>query len=190
MSVGFWIMWRCTPALLFKFRCRQAHCRVLRVVVVHQKMSKCKSLLPRANLLHSLSNLTKVQPEDLNLAGFTHVNFAFAFFDPTTFQISPMDDNSATLYHRFTALKDKYNGLQAYISVGGWSFTDPGPTRQAFSNMASTAENRQKFISGALSFMNTYGFDGVDLDWVSKISPLSCGTTPELTHNPGVSRCR
>ncbi|KAH9206557.1 hypothetical protein DL95DRAFT_375269 [Leptodontidium sp. 2 PMI_412] len=106
-----------------------------------------------------------VQPEDLNLAGFTHVNFAFAFFDPITFQISPMDDNSATLYHRFTALKDKYNGLQAYISVGGWSFTDPGPTRQAFSSMASTAENRQKFISGALSFMNTYGFDGVDLDW-------------------------
>ncbi|KAI0888397.1 glycosyl hydrolases family 18-domain-containing protein [Annulohypoxylon maeteangense] len=106
-----------------------------------------------------------VQPEDLNLAGFTHVNFAFAFFDPDTFQISPMDSNSATLYHRFTDLKQTYSGLQTWISVGGWSFTDPGPTRQAFSNMASSAANRQKFISGVLSFMNTYGFDGLDIDW-------------------------
>ncbi|KAK0100840.1 hypothetical protein ONS95_007287 [Cadophora gregata] len=106
-----------------------------------------------------------VPPEDLNLAGFTHVNFAFAFFDPATFQVAPMDSNSATLYHRFTALKDKYSGLQTWISIGGWSFTDPGPTRQSFSVMASTAGNRKKFIDGALSFMNTYGFDGVDLDW-------------------------
>ncbi|GAB7348914.1 hypothetical protein MBLNU459_g7603t2 [Dothideomycetes sp. NU459] len=106
-----------------------------------------------------------VSPEQLNLQGFTHVNFAFAFFDPSSFQITPMDSNSASLYQRFTALKNKYNGLQTWISVGGWSFTDPGPTRAAFSNMASSAGNRQKFISGLISFMNTYGFDGVDLDW-------------------------
>jgi GH18 family chitinase len=61
----------------------------------------------------------QVLPEDLNLSGFTHVNFAFAFFDPGTFQIAPMDSNSGTLLHRFTALKDKYNGLQTWISVGG-----------------------------------------------------------------------
>jgi len=81
-----------------------------------------------------------------------------------------MDTNSATLYHRFTALKDKYSGLQAFISIGGWSFTDPGPTRQAFSTMASSAANRQQFIRGVLSFMNTYSFDGVDLDWVGTYS--------------------
>ncbi|KAI1501196.1 hypothetical protein F5X99DRAFT_409340 [Biscogniauxia marginata] len=77
----------------------------------------------------------QVQPEDLNLAGYTHVNFAFDLFDPDTFQITPMDSNSATLYNRFTALKDNYSGLQTWISISGWSFTDPGPTRHAFSNM-------------------------------------------------------
>jgi chitinase len=61
----------------------------------------------------------QVQPEDLNLQGFTHVNFAFAFFDPNTFQITPMDSNSGKLLHRFTALKDKNKGLQTWISVGG-----------------------------------------------------------------------
>ncbi|MCJ1307824.1 hypothetical protein MMC25_001472 [Agyrium rufum] len=31
--------------------------------------------------------------------------------------------------------------------------------------MASSAENRQTFINGLIKFMNTYGFDGIDLDW-------------------------
>lgn len=101
-----------------------------------------------------------------------------------------MDSNSATLYNRFTALKENYSGLQTWISVGGWSFTDPGPTRQAFSNMASNAPNRQKFISGALSFMNTYGFDGLDIDWVSTISHRSITKTHHLTCHLGVSRLR
>ncbi|KAF1942210.1 hypothetical protein EJ02DRAFT_346150 [Clathrospora elynae] len=106
-----------------------------------------------------------VQPEDLNLNGYTHVNFAFAFFDPATFQIAPMDGNSGKLYSRFTGLKSTNRGLQTWISVGGWSFTDPGPTRSAFSDMSSNSGNRQKFIRGLISFMDNYGFDGVDLDW-------------------------
>ena len=76
-----------------------------------------------------------------------------------------MDSHSGTLLGRFTALKDTRSGLQTWISVGGWSFTDPGPTRSAFSDMTSLAGNRQKFISGLISFMDHYGFDGVDLDW-------------------------
>ena len=107
----------------------------------------------------------KVSPEDLNLDGFTHMNFAFSFFDPSSFEITPMDANGASLYSRFTALKSKKPSLQAWISVGGWSFTDPGPTQTAFSDMASTSDNRKKFISGLIKFMDTYGFDGVDLDW-------------------------
>ncbi|KAL8788604.1 MAG: hypothetical protein Q9195_007199 [Heterodermia aff. obscurata] len=76
-----------------------------------------------------------------------------------------MDANAASLYSRFTGLKSKSPGLQTWISVGGWSFTDPGPTRTAFSSLAGNAGNRRTFISGLMTFMNTYGFDGVDLDW-------------------------
>lgn len=107
----------------------------------------------------------KVAPEDLNLAGFTHINFAFAFFDGGSFQITSMDSNAGSLYSRFTGLKAKAQGLQTWISVGGWSFTDPGPTQQAFSSMSSSRSNRATFISGLMKFMSTYGFDGVDLDW-------------------------
>ncbi|KAI1734037.1 glycosyl hydrolases family 18-domain-containing protein [Xylaria scruposa] len=124
-----------------------------------------KTVLDLAVTSLSLPARALVLPEDLNLNGFTHVNFAFAFFDPTSFEIAPMDSNSASLYRRFTSLKESYSGLQTWISVGGWSFTDPGPTRQAFSDMASSSANRQKFISSIKSFMNTYGFDGLDIDW-------------------------
>ncbi|KAI1080829.1 glycoside hydrolase [Whalleya microplaca] len=116
----------------------------------------------------SWSNTRKCQaiaPEDLNLNGFTHINFAFAFFDPSTFKIAPMDGKSGGLYNRFTALKDTHSGLQTWISVGGWSFTDPGPTRVAFSDMSNSARNRGNFINGLKNFMDTYGFDGVDIDW-------------------------
>jgi GH18 family chitinase len=70
------------------------------------------------------------------LAGFTHLNFAFAFFHPTTFQVVAMDSNAASLLKDFTALKFKKPHLQTWISVGGWSFNDPG--------------NNPKFVSRTL----------------------------------------
>ncbi|KAF5502647.1 Chitotriosidase-1 [Colletotrichum aenigma] len=108
---------------------------------------------------------SKVSPEDLNLDGLTHINFAFVFFDPNTFQIVPMDKNAGSLLSRFTKLKEKKPGLEAWVSVGGWSFNDPGPYQKAFSDMASTPENRKIFIDGLLAFMDEYGFDGMDMDW-------------------------
>ncbi|KAE9377607.1 glycoside hydrolase family 18 protein [Stipitochalara longipes BDJ] len=106
-----------------------------------------------------------VSPEQLNLDGFTSINFAFASFDATSFEITPMDSNSASLYSRFTNLKNNKPGLQTFISVGGWSFTDPGPTQKAYTNMVSSAGNRATFIKNIMKFMSSYGFDGVDLDW-------------------------
>ena len=79
-----------------------------------------------------------------------------------------MDSNAASLYTRFTALKRKQPGLQTWLSVGGWSFNDATntpDTQHAFSNMVGSAANRQAFISSLRNFMQTYGFDGVDIDW-------------------------
>ncbi len=79
-----------------------------------------------------------------------------------------MDSNSGSLYEKFTGLKSKKTSLQTWISIGGWSFNDDTNTpntRTAFSDMAGSADGRQKFISSLQNFMQTYGFDGVDLDW-------------------------
>ncbi|GIK01365.1 hypothetical protein Aspvir_005399 [Aspergillus viridinutans] len=107
----------------------------------------------------------RVNPEDLDVGGYTHINFAFAFFDPVDYRIAPMGGHSEDLFARFTALKNGNPGLQTWISIGGWSFTDPGPTRTAFSEMVSSEGRRRKFIMEVMHFMRYYGFDGVDLDW-------------------------
>ncbi|KAJ4150989.1 hypothetical protein LMH87_011711 [Akanthomyces muscarius] len=63
----------------------------------------------------SWSNTRKCQsvsPEDLNLRGFTHINFAFVFFHPQTYEIVPMNKKAGDLFHRFTKLKEKKPGLQ------------------------------------------------------------------------------
>ncbi|KAI0419485.1 putative class V chitinase [Xylaria grammica] len=133
--------------------------------------SGSSALTRRIGYYQSWANTRKCDnrsPDDLDLTGVTHLNFAFAFFDPKTYQISPMDSNSASLYANFTALKSKKRSLQTWISIGGWSFNDDTNipnTRTAFSDMASSAEGRQKFIGSLQSFMQTYGFDGVDIDW-------------------------
>ncbi|TPX21792.1 hypothetical protein DIZ76_015755 [Coccidioides immitis] len=55
--------------------------------------------------------------------------------------------------------------LRVNIALGGWTFNDPGPTASTFSDLARSEENQKKCFKSLISFMATYDFDGVDLDW-------------------------
>ncbi|KAK0630523.1 glycoside hydrolase superfamily [Bombardia bombarda] len=104
-------------------------------------------------------------PEQIPLGVYTHLNYAFAFIDPVTFNVAPMDSFVASLYKDVTALKRRSPGLQVWISIGGWSFNDPGSTATTFSDLAASDEAQKAFFSSLISFMTSNGFDGVDLDW-------------------------
>ena len=39
------------------------------------------------------------------------------------------------------------------------------PTASTFSDLASSKDHQDAFAASLLSFMNEWGFDGVDLDW-------------------------
>lgn len=166
LSNQIWWMWSSTNTFLHGKHGVGTNDRLLRELV-RSVTSYAVILIAHAHRA-STRKCDRKTPEDLDLTGLTHLNFAFAFFDPTSFQISPMDSSSASLYSRFTALKQKSPSLQTWISIGGWSFNDDTNipnTRTAFSDMCSSAANRQTFISALTKFMVTYGFDGVDLDW-------------------------
>ncbi|KAF2429131.1 glycoside hydrolase, partial [Tothia fuscella] len=105
----------------------------------------------------------KVSPRQINTRGITHLFYSFAFFHPTTFEITPMHEGDVALYKEFTDLKT--NTLQTWIAIGGWSFNDPGPQQHAYSDMVSTKSNRSKFIQSLIKFMDKYAFQGADLDW-------------------------
>lgn len=77
-----------------------------------------------------------------------------------------MNDGDEELYKRFTGLKNLYPDLQTWISIGGWSMNDADqPTATTFSDLAASESAQKKFFESLLSFMETYNFDGVDLDW-------------------------
>ncbi|KAH6671248.1 glycoside hydrolase superfamily [Halenospora varia] len=105
----------------------------------------------------------KITPQQIVTTGFTHLYFAFAKFDPTSYTMVPSDPGDVDLYSQFTALKT--STLKTWIAVGGYDFSDLGPTHTAWSDMASTAAGRAAFIASLKSFMSKYGFQGVDIDW-------------------------
>ncbi|KAI9697328.1 MAG: hypothetical protein M1820_007834 [Bogoriella megaspora] len=120
-----------------------------------------------ANTRSRLCN--RISPEQIDTKGYTHLYLAFAAIDPKSFAVVPSDNPDATKsadakqYSKFTALKS--STLQTWIAIGGFDFSDVGPTHTTWSDMVSTSANRAAFISSLKGFMAKYGFQGVDIDW-------------------------
>ncbi|EUC49054.1 glycoside hydrolase family 18 protein [Bipolaris oryzae ATCC 44560] len=113
------------------------------------------------------STCHNTQASDLPLDALTHVNYAFAYIDPSSFEITTMDAQTpVSTFEDVVALKDLKPDLKVFVSIGGWTFSDNDTaTQPVFGNIARTSDNRQKFANNLLKFMTGYGFDGVDLDW-------------------------
>lgn len=58
------------------------------------------------------------------------------------------------------ALKLQNPGLKVMISLGGWV-----ENARRYSEMASTASRRREFIRSVVHYLETHGFDGLDLHW-------------------------
>lgn len=105
------------------------------------------------------------QPEDVPVGVYSHLIFAFAGIDPVTFEVVPGAQEDIDLYRRITNLKRKDPNLKVLIAIGGWAFNDPGPTVTTFSDIAASVDYQINFIQSVIRFLNTYNFDGVDIDW-------------------------
>ncbi|KAM7224443.1 family 18 glycosyl hydrolase [Rhypophila decipiens] len=106
-----------------------------------------------------------ILPEHIPMGIYTHLNFAFASINPTTYQIVPASSYDPEMYLRLTKLKKRDPDLKIFIAIGGWTFNDEGPTMRTFSDIARSETNQKAFFNSLASFMSTYGFDGVDIDW-------------------------
>ncbi|KAL2829474.1 hypothetical protein BDW59DRAFT_178440 [Aspergillus cavernicola] len=100
------------------------------------------------------------RPEDIPVKALTHLNIAFGGI-----QDSRVTIESSEMVSRIVKLKRRNRSLKVFIAIGGWAFSDPGSTRTAWSDMASTLNNRKKFINSLMDLFETFGLDGVDLDW-------------------------
>ncbi|KAJ6492287.1 hypothetical protein C8R45DRAFT_990838 [Mycena sanguinolenta] len=102
-------------------------------------------------------------PSNLNVDSLTHLNFAFAYIS-SSFEVIEMTPGDSKLWSETTALKSKNPSLKVFLSIGGWTFNDP-PTAGIFSALAASSSNTITFLKSVLHIMETYGFDGIDIDW-------------------------
>ncbi|KAM5373295.1 hypothetical protein ACJZ2D_007124 [Fusarium nematophilum] len=115
-----------------------------------------------------------LEPGDCNLLAPTQlpaerlsaINFAHAFIDPRSFEVVPIPGLEASLFDEVTARKSRSPGTEAWISLGGWYFTeDDSSTQPTFSKLMSDPLVWEKFAGDLIGFMNKHEFDGVDIDW-------------------------
>jgi hypothetical protein len=73
-----------------------------------------------------------------------------------------MNGEDEEIYKQFMALPDN---IEKWLGIGGFEFTDPGPTRTTFSDMTSIKQNRKAFIDSLQKFCSKWKFRGIDIDW-------------------------
>lgn len=116
------------------------------------------------------------EPKNIPVEKLTHINYAFANIENGEVVLGdkwadiekpygdedskcPIKGNFNQLLNPVGPLKQRNPLLQVLISVGGWTWS------KNFSDVASTEESREKFAISCATFINRYGFDGIDLDW-------------------------
>ncbi|KAL9021700.1 MAG: hypothetical protein Q9185_001064 [Variospora sp. 1 TL-2023] len=103
-------------------------------------------------------------PAQLDADDLTHVNFAYVGIDRNNFSIIPTHPDDVNLYKEFTARKGAT--LQTWVVVGGFGINNPNnPTQPTWATLTSRNDWRTMFVTSLASFMEYYGFQGVDLDW-------------------------
>jgi chitinase len=127
----------------------------------------------------------KMDPSQIPVEGLTHLNYAFAYVNPGTYDIVPMSGTKASLFNEVTSLKQRNPDLKVWVSIGGWSFSDNNTATQAvFGDAASSLTKRAQFANKLTQFMNEYGFDGADIDWEYPGAPDRGGSERDIENYP------
>lgn len=117
-------------------------------------------------------------PSDIDPSAYTHINFAFALID-TEGKVALSLANDTILFDQLNTLRGKStNGdLQLWVAVGGYAV---GST--PFTRLSTTQQGRSTFIDSACTFMEKYGFKGMDLDWEYPAAADTGGTTADTAN--------
>nr|XP_022315651.1 chitinase-3-like protein 1 isoform X4 [Crassostrea virginica] len=124
--------------------------------------TKYKMVCYYTNWSQYRNGVGKFFPPDIDPHLCTHIVYAFGKLvgnKITNFEWNDNDEYN-NLYKQVNDLKMKNPALKTLLAMGGWTAGS-----LAYSNMASTFENRKEFIESSISWLRKYDFDGLDMDW-------------------------
>lgn len=98
-------------------------------------------------------------PDNIQAGLLDEINYSFAGIDSGNRITTLNGPADAANFQKLRALKADHMGLRVCVAVGGWDDSSQ------FSSMAATAAGRETFAASCAEFLESNGFDGIDIDW-------------------------
>ena len=102
--------------------------------------------------------------EDIDSSLCTHIMYSFVVLDASTYLMKAHDawlDIDLGNFNKFVALKGTNPNVKLLLALGGWNDS----RTNKYSILLADAAKRASFVTNAVSFIQQYGFDGLDLDY-------------------------
>ncbi|GMN74378.1 hypothetical protein TIFTF001_055796, partial [Ficus carica] len=97
---------------------------------------------------------------EINSALFTHLICAFADLNTSSYELSFPEEQKFSTF--VSNVKQKNPLVTTLLSVGGRRAND-----SSLSSMVSNSSHRRSFIDSTIKFARLYGFQGLDLYWIT-----------------------
>ena len=95
----------------------------------------------------------------------THIIYSFAVLDPVTHLIKSQDPwlDQAPMenFRKFTSLKESHPDVKFLLALGGWLDS----SFPKYSVLLASKGRISIFVAHAVTFLQEYGFDGLDVDY-------------------------
>lgn len=124
------------------------------------------TLKPRVAGRCALAYVTYYGTAIPDVSAITHINYAFAelYVRDNVYQQFKVQ-GSMDRFLTIASLKKNHPELKICLSFTNGVANSDNKVDGGFSAMVATEENRKKFAEDCLAFLETYGIDGIDLDW-------------------------
>ena len=103
--------------------------------------------------------------DDINSSLCTHIIYSFVVLDPVTHLIKSQDpwlDQAPTEnFRKFTSLKKLHPDVKFLVALGGWLDS----SIPKYSVLLANSTKISKFVAHAVTFLQKYEFDGLDVDY-------------------------
>ncbi len=108
----------------------------------------------------------KFEASDIDDQTYTHLVYSFASISAAG-HVEPWAGSwdEVEKYKEFNKVKERNSAIKTIIAVTEGIFYGGGMNPVSFTEIAETEASRMAFAQSAISFLDMYNFDGIDLDW-------------------------